>query len=233
MARARVQPVPVLAGVLVFVIGLQLGNWQMRRADEKAALSAAIAAAEQAPAVDGRALIDAPEWQVLALKGEWVGAGTVLLDNRIQQGVAGYDVHTPLKLADDLGFVLVKRGWVMAGQDRSKLPQLAVPDGEVSIEGIVRKLHGDGFTLASAPGDGPVLQYLDLEHYRNRTGIAVRDWVLQQNGGREDGLVRQWPRPDAGVDRHHGYAFQWYSLAGLSLVLTLVYLSRSFFKHAT
>lgn len=229
----RIQPVPVLAGVVVCVIGLQLGNWQMRRADEKTALGEIIAAAGEASPVDGSALLYAPEWQVVALKGEWVGAGTVLLDNRIHQGVAGYDVHTPLQLTGDGGFVLVKRGWVRAGQDRSTVPAVAVPAGIVSIEGVVRRLAVEGFTLATEPGDGPVLQYLDLDHYRSRSGLAVRDWVLQQRSDSDDGLVRQWPQPDAGVDRHHGYAFQWYSLAGLSLVLTLVHLSRSLFKHAT
>lgn len=218
---------------MVCVIGLLLGNWQMRRADEKTALSDAIAAAAQVRPVDGRALIDPSEWQAVTLEGEWVGEGTVFLDNRIHLGMAGYEVHTPLKLSGERGFVLVKRGWIMAGPDRGKLPSVAVPEGVVAIEGVVRKRHGEGFTLASSPGDGVVLQYIDLDHYRNRTGIAVRDWVLQQNAGPEDGLVRQWPRPDAGVDRHHGYAFQWYSLAGLALVLTLVYTSRSIFRHAT
>lgn len=233
MNGRRVRPVPVLAGVIICVIGLQLGNWQMRRADEKTALREAIAVAEQAQPVDGRALVDAGEWLRVTLEGEWMGPGTVFLDNRVQQGVAGYDVHTPLKLVDGNGFVLVKRGWVMAGQDRSKLPSIASPEGVVTIEGVVRKGLGEAFTLATEPGDGELVQYLDLDHYRSRTGIAVRDWVLQQNGGADDGLVRQWSRPDAGVDRHHGYAFQWYALAGLSFVLTLVYVSRSFFKYAT
>lgn len=229
--RGRVQPLPLLAGVVVCIIGLQLGNWQMRRAEEKAALGALIAAAGRAEPVNGNALMNPPEWQPVALKGEWLAEATVLLDNRIHQGVAGYEVHTPLQLVDADGLVLVKRGWIRAGKDRSSLPSVSTPEGIVTVEGVVRKVHGDGFTLATEPGEGPVLQYLDLAHYRNQTGIAVRDWVLQQSSGMDDGLLRQWPQPDAGVDRHHGYAFQWYSLAGLSLVLTLVYLSRSIFKH--
>jgi cytochrome oxidase assembly protein ShyY1 len=32
-------------------------------------------------------------------------------------------------------------------------------------------------------------------------------------------LVREWDRPDFGIDRHRGYAFQWYALAGLTGVL--------------
>ena len=32
---------------------------------------------------------------------------------------------------------------------------------------------------------------------------------------RDDGLVREWPDPGSGVDKHLGYAFQWYALAVL------------------
>jgi surfeit locus 1 family protein len=32
-----------------------------------------------------------------------------------------------------------------------------------------------------------------------------------------------WPRPDAGVERHRGYAFQWYSLAALIAGLTVYF----------
>lgn len=233
MKPRRVRLIPLLAGLIVCVIGVQLGNWQMRRADEKTVLREAIVAAEQAEPMDGSRLVDAPEWRRVTLEGEWVASATVLLDNRIHQGVAGYDVHTPLKLVDGHGWVLVKRGWVRAGQDRSRLPAIVTPEGVVSIEGVVLSGQRASFTLASEPGEGVVVQYLDIEHYRNQSGLPVRDWVLQQVGETNDGLVRQWPRPDAGVDRHHGYAFQWYALASLSLALILIHVSRSLFKHAT
>ena len=37
-----------------------------------------------------------------------------------------------------------------------------------------------------------------------------------------DGLLRSWPRPDAGIEKHESYALQWYSLAGLAVVLFVV-----------
>jgi surfeit locus 1 family protein len=30
-----------------------------------------------------------------------------------------------------------------------------------------------------------------------------------------DGLMRQWPRPAVDVQKHYGYAFQWFALCGL------------------
>ena len=29
----------------------------------------------------------------------------------------------------------------------------------------------------------------------------------------DDGLVRDWPQPGLDVDKHRGYAFQWYAMA--------------------
>jgi surfeit locus 1 family protein len=34
--------------------------------------------------------------------------------------------------------------------------------------------------------------------------------------------VRGWPRPSTGVEKHRGYAFQWYALAGMALVFFVV-----------
>jgi cytochrome oxidase assembly protein ShyY1 len=65
-----------------------------------------------------------------------------------------------------------------------------------------------------------VWQVLDLARYRQQSGLPVADFVVQQAGGTDDGLVRDWPRPDAGADRHRAYALQWYALAALAAGLT-------------
>jgi surfeit locus 1 family protein len=31
----------------------------------------------------------------------------------------------------------------------------------------------------------------------------------------DDGLLRQWPRPAVDVQKHYGYAFQWFALGAL------------------
>ena len=33
-----------------------------------------------------------------------------------------------------------------------------------------------------------------------------------------DSMARDWPPPEAGIDKHRGYAFQWYALAALALL---------------
>jgi cytochrome oxidase assembly protein ShyY1 len=48
--------------------------------------------------------------------------------------------------------------------------------------------------------------------------------VLLDPAVKVGGLVRDWPRPGAGVAVHHGYAFQWFALAA-TLIGIYVYLS--------
>jgi surfeit locus 1 family protein len=45
--------------------------------------------------------------------------------------------------------------------------------------------------------------------------------VVQQTSAADDGLVREWNRPDLGRNTHLAYAFQWYAL---SLAIFVYYL---------
>jgi cytochrome oxidase assembly protein ShyY1 len=90
------------------------------------------------------------------------------------------------------------------------------PTGEVTINGRVRLPEAKPYTLADAPGEGARWQYVDLAAYRAWSKLAVIDEVLEQTDPSTDGLIRDWPRPDLGVDRHRGYAVQWFGLAALS-----------------
>lgn len=221
----RLHLLPLAAGIAVALLTLELGNWQTRRAAEKTALQAQFAAAGRS-APQALAADEPAEWQAIELRGEWVPERGFLLDNRVHQGRAGYHVVMPLRVQGRTGWILVNRGWIAAAGDRAQLPAVRSSTGSVRLVGRVRRVPADPFTLAADAGDaaGPVRQTLDLARYRAWSGVAVEDFYLQQTSAADDGLVRDWPAPDAGVDRHRGYAFQWYALAVLALALTLVYL---------
>jgi cytochrome oxidase assembly protein ShyY1 len=54
--------------------------------------------------------------------------------------------------------------------------------------------------------------------------IAIQPFLIQQEneGAPDDGLIREWAPPDLGVERHYGYAFQWFALSALILILYLI-----------
>ena len=131
--------------------------------------------------------------------------------------------------------MLVNRGWVAAGPRRDVLPKFPTPAGLQSLEGIALAPSGRYFELAADHAAGgraaaavePVWQNLNFERYADTTRLALQPFLLRQTSASDDGLARIWERPDRGVDIHRGYAFQWYSLAALILVLYVVLNLRS------
>jgi surfeit locus 1 family protein len=64
-----------------------------------------------------------------------------------------------------------------------------------------------------------IRQNLDLARFREETGLPLAGLSIQQAGAASDGLARDWPQINAGVDKHYGYAFQWFGLCALMAIL--------------
>lgn len=151
--------------------------------------------------------------------GAYTDRYTILLDNRVHRGRVGYQVVSPLRIGASDTHVLVNRGWIAAGRTRAELPQLPPSAGERTIEGIAVVPSAEVFELAPETPRGPVWQNLVLDRYRAWSGLKVQPFVIQQTSEADDGLIREWIRPDAGADRNRAYAWQWFSLSALALVL--------------
>lgn len=226
--------VPVVAGLIVALVTVQLGNWQTRRAEEKRDMQTRIQVLKTAGPVAVRSgEPDPAEFSRVSIAGKWLPEAAILLDNRVHQGQPGYEVLMPLRIDGQSDAVLVNRGWLPADRDRRVVPAVPEAASPARIEGMVMFPEEAPFTLADQARDGPRWQYIDLEAFREWSGEAVRGWVVRQTSAADDGLVRDWPAPYAGIDRHRGYALQWYSLAALSLALTGFYVFRSFRNNAT
>lgn len=216
---------PTLAALFFFVLTLWLGNWQSGRAETKRALQARYdAAAREAPIHVGGSVLDRDSvlYRKLEVQGVFDDAHTILLDNRVMNGVAGYHVLSPLRIAGSESTILVNRGWLAAGRSRDRIPLQPAPRGRVSLEGMAVDPHSRYVELAHTEPQGRVWQNLDFARYASSTGLALQPVLLLQTSALNDGLQRNWPRPDAGVSTHVSYAFQWYSLATTLAALWLV-----------
>jgi len=200
-----------------------LGAWQMRRAAEKLDMQAAIERREALPDVAQRSLWSAPPADILhrivLLRGTWVPASTVFLDNRQMLGKAGFYVVTPLRLEGSDSVVLVQRGWAPRNfLEREKLPPIDTPSGVVELRARIAPAPAKLYEFAGAE-PGPIRQNLELERFRSETGLPLLQVTVQQLGPPSDGLSREWPAPALGIERHYGYAFQWWALSGLIAIL--------------
>jgi cytochrome oxidase assembly protein ShyY1 len=178
--------------------GIALGNWQSNRAAER---RAAVANEKR-----------------LALRGEFLERYTVLLDFKVNRGRPGYHVVQPLRRGDGR-HVLVNRGWVAAPSHREQLPQLRTPPGLHDIEGRVLEHFPRAYAPSGANPEGRVWQNVEVTTFAVWSGLKLEPYVLEQHSPLADGLARNWPSADAGVEKHESYALLWYSLAVLSAVL--------------
>ena len=220
----------LLLATLIGVAGTAaLGRWQLARAAEKQRLQAAVAARQQLPALEGAALArpltpaqaDELRYRAITLRGEWLAHRTVFLDNRPLQRQTGFYVLTPLRLAGSDAVVLVQRGWAPRHRsERTRLPPVQTPAGAVVVSGLVTEHPPRVYQLGPEQA-GAIRQNLDLAAFRTETGLPLASLMVLQTGPAADGLRRDWPAPDSGVAKHHGYAFQWFGLCALIAVLFL------------
>ena len=159
----------------------------------------------------------------VVLQGQWLPEAMVYLDNRQMQGKPGFWVLAPLRLSGGQAVVLVQRGWVPRDfQERTRLPQVQTPATQVQLQGRVTdhvvRLYEFG---PSAGGDreARIRQNLDVAAYAAETGLPLLPLVVLQTDGASDGLRRDWAPVNTGVDKHYGYAFQWFGLCALVVVL--------------
>jgi cytochrome oxidase assembly protein ShyY1 len=124
--------------------------------------------------------------------------------------------------------VLVMRGWLPREAEYGKLPAFATPAGTVTIEGIAVASAGQVMNLGEAAPLAPkaIVQNIDPTLAAKATGLVLQPFFVQQTGpdqpDPDDVLLRVWPSPSSGIDKHRGYAFQWYALAAMAVLFFVI-----------
>jgi surfeit locus 1 family protein len=225
----RPRLIPTLATFVVIAITLSLGRWQSGRAMEKMALQASFKERIKAPAIKLDSLQSDREslrYRRVFARGTYLEDKQIFLDNKIQDEHAGYHVITPLRLSGTQANVLVNRGWIGRGRNYPAPPPAPPPAGEVEVSGMAVLPVTRFVELSAANVDGRVWQNLTILRVREKLGIDVLP-ILVLAEKASPGLAVVTETPDAGIDTHRIYAFQWFSLAAVAAVFWLaVYLKR-------
>ncbi|HEY0060568.1 MAG TPA: SURF1 family protein [Telluria sp.] len=226
----RFRTIPFVATVLLVALGVALGQWQDRRAATKIALQQQMSArAAQAPLVLTPQRQDPAqmEFRSVQVAGEFVAEWPLFLDNRPQQGKVGFYLLMPFKIAGSDTHVLVARGWLPRYTgEHDRLPEFETPRGTVIVTGIARAAMGKVMQLGQAAPVAPraILQNLEPAQFAAASKLQVQPFFIEQTGPAVAGekLVRDWPAPALGVEKHQGYAFQWYALAVMALLFFVI-----------
>ncbi len=214
-----------IAAVALIALTARLGWWQLDRAAQKLAVESAMQARRDLPTLDASALARTADQamqqyhRAVRLVGRWDGAHTLYLENRTHKGQAGFIVLTPFVLADGSA-VAVQRGWLPRDRvDRTRVQAPPPADGPQALDGRIAAPPSRLYDFDGA-ASGAIRQNVDLSAWAQETGLALRPLsVLQTTSPVADGLQRDWPQPAADVHKHYGYAFQWFALSALTLIL--------------
>lgn len=226
----RFRPIPFVATVLLVALGVALGQWQDRRAAQKIAVQDKLTArAADAPLKLSAAPAAAGplEYRHVSVTGQWVRDWPLYLNNRPQNGRAGFYLVMPLRIDGSDTHVLVARGWLPRHvAEAGKLPPYATPGGTVTVEGIVKAGVGRIMQLGTPEPvrPGAIVQNIEPAQFAQASKLALQPFFIEQRGPAPaaEGLVRDWPAPSLGVEKHQGYAFQWYALAVMALLFFVI-----------
>ena len=222
-----------LALVAVLVAGfVALGLWQVERSREKRALIEAFDRGDgNTVPLSVTPMDELPRYQRVTASGRYEPGRQLLLDNMPSAtGQAGYRVLTPFRRADGGMLVLVDRGWVPLGLDRSRLPVVTVDASPRTVTGRLDGLPVPGLRIGQARARGAsgwplVLNFPVTADVEAALGEPVEGRILLLDASAPDGFERAW-RPSVGFppERHLGYAIQWFAL---SLVLVVAFVATS------
>jgi len=233
--RLRRRPwVALVAAGLAAGLFVALGIWQIERAQQKRALERRLAdtSGEALTTLPGEpAGLRAAAFARVRVQGRFLGERQFLLDNRIHAGEPGFDVLTPLALADGRT-VLVDRGWVPMGPRRRPQARIALAGGER------REVRGRLWLPEEGIGIGSVqartdewprtitrIEYPVLERALSRDLVPA---VIRAQGSSEWLFEPRTLEPTFGPVRHYGYAFQWLALATTVIAIAVALMIRRY-----
>ena len=199
---------------------IRLGFWQLDRAGAKEALLEAQAMRQQmAPATISE--IEAgggdPNLRPVRTHGEYDEAAIFLLDNRVLEGVVGYEVLVPFQEAGSDQWLLVNRGFVPKGRTREDMPAIPpITDATATLDGevYVAEYRSVASDVVSAPlGSATVVQVADPAVISRLSERALYPHLVRLRLTDPNALPRHWPITVMQPETHRGYAVQWFAMA--------------------
>ncbi len=212
--------------VLLLPLLLSLGFWQLDRAEEKRQLQALFKQRQERGPLPIDELDPAQDlrYQPVSLRGEFLSGRQLLLDNRIHQGQFGYEVVTPLQLADGERIVLVNRGWVSGDPARRSLPAVATVDGVQMLSGDIHVPQGELMQLGEATAGGwpRVVQSIDVEALAPLFERPLFPYTVRLHAGEPGSLQPSWQVVNVQPAKHTGYAVQWFAMSAALVVIVVL-----------
>lgn len=207
----------------VLPILIRLGTWQLDRAEEKRAYENAYLERQGMLPVAPPRQDMAAAFSRVKLEGRFDSEQQFLLDNQVRDGRVGYWVINAFHASDGRTW-LVNRGWIAAGTDRSKLPDIRPGDGPVEVVVVVWPDTGLLPLLKEDPWDDAWPKRVQRPNVARMAALVGAAAVELRLEAGQPGVLSAAPLlmvvPSV---KHTGYAVQWFALAGVLCISFIIY----------
>ena len=217
--------VPTVVFLLTLSLLITLGLWQLNRADEKKQLDIERSKKMSEAVLDINLVgevMQTDRYLRAKANGEYIQDRHWLLDNQVMNGQAGYHVFSLFKL-EGAGekYLLLDRGWVPTGHDRSVLPEFQTPTGRQQIHGILDNAPSVGIRMGEIDYTRDyILPYLDVEKLGDALSLPLMKYAMVLNEGEPGEIKRDWEQSaEMTSEKHVGYAVQWFALATALIII--------------
>ena len=226
---------PTLATLLMLPLFMSLGFWQQDRAEQKRALHHEFETRQGSDVIELnskhalREIFDELRWRKILAEGTFSKDINILLDNQVENGVAGYFVYTPFKLKEQDVWVLVNRGWIAADPSRRQEPTIPEVDGPVLITGHVYVSPGEPYLLADTAlesGWPKRIQAIEMDKFeavvKQNMNVELFPHPVRIDSGVAAALTVDWQVVNVSPEKHTGYAVQWFTMAAALFILFIL-----------
>jgi len=210
----------IIATVIAVSVFTYLMLWQIDRAEERKQLQSQIMQRSELPITaltnSESASLSNDRYRRFQIDGHYINQHQVLLDNVVHDGRPGYEVITPFRTTQG-DRLLVNRGWIDAGRDRTVLPDITVTEENISLTVMLDKPRSAPVVGLDVVESRYRWNYLDLAFYKKQSGIEIPDYLLLLAADSPSGFTSRWPEVEDKSGMHIGYAIQWGAFALIAL----------------
>jgi surfeit locus 1 family protein len=227
--KAVLAPRWIAAHVVVVVIAIvfiNLGFWQLRRLDERRLENAVAESRYSAPPEELSALLAAAGEDLESLRyrravvtGTYDVEDELLTRNQVYREQAGFHVVTPL--AGDGGAVLVNRGWVPLALDSPPIDEAAPEPDVVTVTGWVNPTQTRPALGPTDPEDGvlEVMNRINIDRIQEQVPYDLEPVYIVLEGEEGSELPVPLPPPEFEDEGSHlAYAIQWFGFTLIGVV---------------
>ena len=208
-------PSILILATMAFLVSL--GFWQLDRADQKRTIEASIQKANTGVVeliINQNELLN-KEYYEVRLQGSYIGDKQFIYDNQIVDQASGYYVLTPFVLTGQSNAIMINRGFIPWNGRRDQLDDIAVDSTyrEIKIQ-VSRPIKRIELKTSDISNQFPVLiQAIDFDVIEEISSTSFVDVIGLLDPSSDDGFVRKWEPYTGSIEKHIGYAIQWFLMA--------------------